>query len=200
MSHADAFGLALKAAVDGIADPSTFATYDLFSEAVWKALAHELLAVRGYAEIAMSADQTARIANGNHIEFNLAVGPLVDSGDVSISTGTGQALGDITIKAGKTYRIEAYVRPTFSTTNSGNVRIQINDAGGGGLGGEADVGVAPLEMRYLSGASPSAWGEATASVFYWTPATDKTFSLDFQSVANVLDIQGESRVIISRLA
>lgn len=59
-----------------------------------------------YAMVALSANQTARLTGGNHIEFD----QISRRGtSVSLSTGTEQANGLITLAAGKTYLLQSFL-------------------------------------------------------------------------------------------
>lgn len=58
--------------------------------------------------VTLSANQTSNIGVGNHIEFNTT------TGNIPLSTGTGQAKGLISLKAGKVYNICACIRPNFT--------------------------------------------------------------------------------------
>lgn len=60
-----------------------------------------------YCYIDLTADQTANFANGNHIEFNNIVS---QRGSITVSSGAGQTSGVVTLEAGKTYLLTAYIK------------------------------------------------------------------------------------------
>lgn len=60
-----------------------------------------------YALLAISGNQTTDVDADDHIEFDTVVGNLV------LSTGAGQADGLITLKAGRTYHLQAMLHGVF---------------------------------------------------------------------------------------
>ena len=70
--------------------------------------------------ITLSADQTANLTAGNHIEFDTAYG------DFAVSTGAGQADGLITLPGGHRYRVMA-VHRLDASDNSGSLYTGIYD-------------------------------------------------------------------------
>lgn len=118
MSHADTLGDALKAAIHDT--DTTGLTFDNALKEVWRAAAHELLSGSLAPRTAMiSWDQVSQssVAGGSHVEFTDADGALVDAGLVSLSTGSGQSKGIVTLSSGLAYRVECVING--DTVNSG---------------------------------------------------------------------------------
>ena len=64
-----------------------------------------------YAFLSLSANQTSNLSAGDHVEFDTVTGNL------ALSTGTGQANGKVTLKAGKTYSLEGGALASGSNPN-----------------------------------------------------------------------------------
>lgn len=80
-----------------------------------------------YMEARLSAAQTANLAAGNHVEFDVA---SKSAGGITLATGTGQANGIFTLPIG-TYWITAFPEVTFSA--AGVLQLRWRDSGGGAL-------------------------------------------------------------------
>lgn len=79
-----------------------------------------------YIRATLSANQTARILNGNHVEFNSLA---ASSGDISISTGTGQQLGLFTVPPG-VWLLTFHTRILGSSDTAGQLFVSINQGTG----------------------------------------------------------------------
>jgi hypothetical protein len=143
VSHADAVGDAIKAAIAAIDDESEDVIRD-----VWRAVAHELLSASlpRTAYIALTATQSGNTGTGQHVEFNAAAGKLVDDGLVTLSSvtgapGTDQNQGVVTLAAGTAYRLEGvgYV----DVVNGGFRVMRLQMADGGELSNIGSTGTIP---------------------------------------------------------
>lgn len=70
-----------------------------------------------YAQVFLGADQTARIANSNHIEFDQV------TGNITITTGSGQVNGQVNLKANNVYKITAGIR----VESSQRIKVRLYD-------------------------------------------------------------------------
>jgi len=65
-----------------------------------------------YGSFSMSGDQSTNLSAGNHIEFDTII-----SGNMSLSTGSGQANGLVSVNPYKIYKINLSTRCTYSSSN-----------------------------------------------------------------------------------
>ena len=79
---------------------------------------------KSIAFINLSSNQNSNIANGNHIEYDSIV--FQKGNDISLSTGSGQSNGIVTLPAGKTFKITANCSIRFGG-NTGTVGILIKN-------------------------------------------------------------------------
>jgi len=70
-----------------------------------------------FISAALSADQIANLAVGNHVEFDTNTPPTGADGLIVLQTGAGQLDGIFELIAGKTYFLTGVVRPEFNATN-----------------------------------------------------------------------------------
>jgi hypothetical protein len=146
-----------------------------------------------YAMVALSANQTARLSSGNHVEFD----QIARRGTaIALATGTGQANGLITIAAGKTYLIEVWV----GSTNSGIANYQLVDhSDDATLEDETGVNAATFRMVGPSAATAIA-GVHSSAVLVAPPASSLTFK--FERTAGGTDatqISAGSRIWIQEI-
>ena len=87
-------------------------------DATWKAGGGGggTLYLEAIAQLTLSADQTADLAVGNHVEFDtISVIPSSGSG-ISLATGSGQDNGIVTLESGYHYEIVLYTKSDYSDT------------------------------------------------------------------------------------
>lgn len=114
-----------------------------------------------YMTATLSGNQTTGLADGDHVEFDTA---LVDSGHVTLSTGSGQANGIFTLPPG-VWRLLLVPAADFSGA-TGQVNLRWTDVTG------AAVGLGPSPCRFKqkdNTTNPS--GPNTADVIFENPAT-----------------------------
>jgi len=70
-------------------------------------------APREYLQAGMTADQTANLTDGNHIQFNLSRGGY----NIPMTSGSGQLAGIFTLAPNKTYRLQAEAGFTFGSAS-----------------------------------------------------------------------------------
>jgi hypothetical protein len=138
---------------------------------------------KNYAEVYLSANQTARFAVGQHIEFNSVVRVGLTSGDVSVSTGVDQANGDISL-ANHRYFFIAYT--LGNCTDPGALFWSVTDTGGTGIIGEDTLGISGGRML----SNGAAGGETCGAYTFGVVTSPKTLQLRFTLSTNPTSLAG----------
>lgn len=143
--------------------------------------------VRDIAVINLSTNQTANITSGNHIQWD-TINNISGSG-ITISSGTGQALGFITLAANKSYEIDYYYRPLFSGATG---------VSGGGL--YDSLGVLLIGQNYVSQLAISSTSNnsvmPSSKSIITVGSSALTFKVDIISATAITSIQASGTTII----
>jgi len=148
-----------------------------------------MLGFNSYATIYLSAAQTARISAGNHMEFDSVsyVGTVVDSGDVSVTTGSGQSNGLVTL-SNKRFLVWPVL---WAEINEGYLGIGQYDHAGGTLADEAGDGIGRF---FLLDSNNGDLGPR-ANAFFIVDATSSAFEIKWMFetslVLNPVSVNGE---------
>lgn len=114
-----------------------------------------------YITATLSGNQTANLGDGRHVEFDTT---LVDSGHITLSTGTGQANGTFTLPPG-VWRLVLIPAAAFSGS-TGIVNLRWTDT----TGAAVDLGPSPCRFKQKDNtANPH--GPNTADVLFENPST-----------------------------
>lgn len=186
MSHADAVGDAIKAAIAAIDDESEDVIRD-----VWRAVAHELLSASlpRTAEIALSAAQGG-LSNGSPIAFNSIAGSLADDSLVSLSSGR------VTLVDGHTYRVHVDFFASFNSPD-GFANFQIRTPGNSVLTGDSGVAVRHLDLESDSSLSRR---DSEAIEFVKTAnGADVEFDVDLVSNTRLNQVLAGARIVITEV-
>lgn len=105
-----------------------------------------------YLTARLSADQTANLAAGNHVQFNTV---SADSGHITLSTGAGQANGIFTIPAG-VWKIDIHVGADSSAPNAFAVFRLVDDPGNLAIAGTQSATLVSVTRAVDQAADPSA--------------------------------------------
>jgi hypothetical protein len=135
-----------------------------------------------FISASLSADQTANITATSHIEFD-----TTDSGTIVLQTGVGQADGIFELKSGKTYVLNASLRPEFSGATGSLVVAWYDITNTAELGKRAIY--EPVTQTSDDANQPSA-------SYILTPASDITVELRIISVTALTALANEYSHVI----
>lgn len=136
-----------------------------------------VLAGGSFISASLSADQTTNIAATNHVEFD-----TTDSGTLVLQTGSGQADGIFELLSGKTYVLNASLRPEFSGATGSLVVAWYDITNTAELGKRAIY--EPVTQTTDDANQPSCQ-------YVFTPASDITVELRIISVTALTALANE---------
>jgi hypothetical protein len=114
-----------------------------------------------HAMVALSADQTGNLSEGEHIEFDT----ISRSGtSINLGTGTGQQNGSVSLAANRTYQIQPWV----TCTNAGIANYRLQESGSDLIG---DTGVRTPTFRLAGQSAATAISAFPSSGILVTPTS-----------------------------
>jgi len=125
--------------------------------------------------VQLSATQTANLSGGDHVEFD-----TVASGNMTLSTGAGQADGKVSVKKNKTYS-GAFSFGLTGSADSANLAIQAYISGG------AAISAVSAQLRPYTITGDVAY--AGNLLFTHTPIADGQIEMYLSASTNVTEIR-----------
>jgi hypothetical protein len=131
----------------------------------------------------MSGNQSSNLSAGNHIEFDTVVG------NISVSTGSGQANGLITLNKNKKYVANLSTWLIFSSTNS-TFRLAPFITGGSQITNSVQLRIHPVTYNVAN------YSSVPITRFNYTPSIQEQIELQIIQNVNCTQIQSDNTCLL----